>query len=87
LLDEIKEIAQRVVDSNTFLQLGTGRVRSVSPLTVELTSNGLVLPNVMLMVGASLSESDRFQNLEGGEQLLLLGPACGGKFAVLDVML
>lgn len=86
MLDEIKEIAQRVVDNNTFLGMGNGELLAVSSPKVQLEAMDVILETDMLEVAGYLQEMTCWKNRKVGSRVRLLGPIAGGKYLIMDVI-
>lgn len=85
MLDEIRRIAQGVVDNNVFLSLYTGQLCSVEPLKVRVDSLGIDVGGSQLRIAAYLNALNMLQDVRVGTQVILLGPMKGNQYYMMDV--
>lgn len=85
MLDEIRRIAQGVVDSNTFLMLYTGEVRTAEPLSVRLDSLGIDVSASQLSIPQYLYELHMLDDVKPGNAVVLLGPIKGNQYYMMDI--
>lgn len=85
MLDEIRRIAQGVVDHNTFLMLYTAQVCSLEPLRVRVDSLGIDLGGSQLIVANYLSKMNMLDEIRSGTSVILLGPIKGNQYYMMDV--
>lgn len=85
MLDEIRRIAQGVVDSNTFLALYTGEVRKIDPITVRVDGLGIDISGSQLNVPHYLVELNVLNDIKPGNAVVLLGPVNGNQYYMMDI--
>lgn len=86
MIDEIKAIAQGVLDNYAMLHLCQGTVEELEPLTIRLQEVEGKLGTESLMIAGYLKEASCYQNLQRGQKVLMLAPVWGNKYYLMDVM-